>query len=45
MDFQHCFLQIDVYCRGDIDGVSVQGHRNRGRVGPNAWDEGLLSSF
>jgi hypothetical protein len=35
-------VQVDVHSGGDIDGVSVQGHRDRRRVGPDAWDEGRL---
>ena len=35
-------MQVDVHSGGDIDGVSVQGHRDRRRVGPDAWDEGWL---
>jgi hypothetical protein len=33
-------LQTDVHRRRDINGVSVQGHRNRPGVGSDAWDEG-----
>lgn len=35
-------VQVDVYSGGDFDGVSVQGHRDRRRVDPDAWDEGWL---
>jgi hypothetical protein len=33
-------LQAHVHSGGDTDGVSVQGHRHRRRVGPDARDEG-----
>lgn len=33
-------VQAHVHSRGDTDGVSLQGHRDRRRVGPDAWDEG-----